>query len=395
VRCRPERSQRALHRAALALIFLTGPGSAQPPDPIPAPALSREAAMSDPTANSRMIEHARLVAPHIHMLTAPATSDPAPLANEILIEQTDGLVLLDAGKTRGAGKRIVALIRSLSDKPVKAIILTHEHPDHVMGLGPIVETWPNVEIVASARTNAHLLKDDAYRRLPRALSDTAERDGARAAALEGYAKEDGPHLHDPTLSEEERRGWARLVGVLALRIADEQGSYLVLPTRTLTDRYVLPDPVAPVEVRFIGAGHTDGDVIAWMPRQHVAAAGDMVVAPIPFGSTNMLDWPATLRKLRSLDPRAIVPGHGPILPGLAYLDRLIALLDHVVGEARRLSAGPPLSDAQILARADLSRERAIFAGNDKWRAYWFDQYVLPDVVEACHELGAAEARRKS
>jgi hypothetical protein len=125
----------------------------------------------------------------------------------------------------------------------------------------------------------------------------AERDMkevAGAASLRAHTGEYGPHLRDPSLSPEERRGWADVVGVLDLRIADEKGTYLVLPTVTVTHRYVLDDCTAPVEALFIGPAHTDGDIAVWTPKQRVVATGDMVVAPIPYGGSSPVEWPATL-----------------------------------------------------------------------------------------------------
>ena len=374
------------------LALLPSPGAAQMDSPASGEDRAYLAAMSLPAAEQRMIEHKVAVAPYIHMLTAPATSGPAPLANEVVIEQSDGLVLVDAGKTRGAGKRIVALIRSISPKPVKAVIITHWHQDHVMGLGPIVEAWPNARIIASVRTRDHILNDDSYRGVPCALADSAERDRSRAAALTGYARQFAASLHDPALSAEERSGWAETLGVLALRIADEKGTYLVPPGVTFDSRFAIDDPVAPVEARFIGPGHTDGDIIVWMPKQKVIAAGDMVVAPIPYGSTDVLAWPETLGRLRDLGPDIVIPGHGPVERGTDYVERLIALLVRIRGEAQRLAAQPKLSDDQVQAKADLSAQKTLFAGVDKWRGYWFDQYVVPDVAQAYRQLATRPAR---
>jgi glyoxylase-like metal-dependent hydrolase (beta-lactamase superfamily II) len=364
---------------AAALADPPGDKVLDPPDP----------RMSDPAAERRMIEHAVAVAPHIHVLTAPATSDPAPLANEIVIEQADGLVLVDAGKTRGAGKRVVALIRKISPKPVKFVVITHWHGDHLWGLGPIVEAWPKVKIVSSVRTADSIAQQ--YKDAPESLSATAQRDRARAGILRGYGTDLAPKINDRSLSEEERRGWAEMVGVLALRTADEKGSYLVRPNVTFSDQFLIPDPEAPVEARFIGPGHTDGDVIAWMPRQGVVASGDLVVAPIPFGGTNMLEWPETLDRLAAYSPKFVVPGHGPVLRGAAYVTLLANTLREVRRQAQALAAGTALTDEQVAAKTELSRSRSLFAGHDKWRAYWFDQYVVPDVVEAYHELLARKA----
>jgi hypothetical protein len=68
-------------------------------------------------------------------------------------------------------------------------------------------------------------------------------------------------LTDPKLSDEERPGWADVVGVLQLRIADEKGTSLVIPNTVFKDSHLLDDPDAPVEAISIGSSHTHGDVV--------------------------------------------------------------------------------------------------------------------------------------
>lgn len=381
--------RRAASGALLSLCLLPVAAAAQAADSSPAhPAGAYTSDMSLPSAEQRMREVAIKVAPGIYAFHAPLSDGPAPLANEMLVEQKDGLVLIDAGKTRGAGARIVALIRGISAKPVKAVIITHWHPDHVLGLGPIIEAWPHAAIIASVATRNHIRDDDSYRGVPRAPGLTATRDSSRAAVLRQYADQSGGSIRDPKLSDEEHRGWADVIGVLDLRIHDERGTYLVLPTVTFTDEYLLEDPVAPVEARFIGPAHTDGDVVAWAPRQRVVAAGDMVVAPIPFGGSHVLQWPATLRRLEALHPRVIVPGHGPIQPDARYVDRMIEGLNAIRREAERLAGGPPLSADDATAQAKLSATKRAFAGQDPWLAYWFDQYFAPNIAVAYDSLRA-------
>jgi glyoxylase-like metal-dependent hydrolase (beta-lactamase superfamily II) len=178
--------------------------------------------------------------------------------------------------------------------------------------------------------------------------------------------------------------------VLALRIADERGTYLVLPTTTFTDRYVIDDAVAPVEALFLGPGHTDGDIVVWMPKQRAVAAGDLIVAPIPFGGTNVTEWSASLEKLLDLRPTVIVPGHGTVQHSAAYAKLMISTLDDLCRQVALLPATPLLADDTVIAKTNLAAERARFAAGSRWRAFWFDQYVTPNAATAYHELHRKE-----
>lgn len=75
-----------------------------------------------------------------------------------------------------------------------------------------------------------------------------------------------------------------------------------------------------VELRHLGRGHTDNDVVAFVPDSGVLFAGDLVEegAPPAFGDSYPLDWPETDRRLLALARGAIVPGHGEVV-GAAFV----------------------------------------------------------------------------
>ncbi|MBV9884869.1 MAG: MBL fold metallo-hydrolase, partial [Sphingomonadaceae bacterium] len=75
----------------------------------------------------------RELAPGLHLLTTPPDYLGRVIGNVSIIEQSDGLVLVDSGGTIADGRRVVAYIRSFTRKPVKAILITHWHGDHPLG----------------------------------------------------------------------------------------------------------------------------------------------------------------------------------------------------------------------------------------------------------------------
>ncbi|MGH3566058.1 MAG: MBL fold metallo-hydrolase [Pseudonocardia sp.] len=98
------------------------------------------------------------------------------------------------------------------------------------------------------------------------------------------------------------------------------GDHLTADALTATDP-PLPDHPAPVsldlggrtvDLRHLGRGHTDHDLVAAVPDAGVVFAGDLVEqgAPPDFGDAVVADWPGTLTAVLSLCPHTIVPGHG-------------------------------------------------------------------------------------
>ena len=69
-----------------------------------------------------------------------------------------------------------------------------------------------------------------------------------------------------------------------------------------------------VQVKFLGRGNTSGDAVAYLPKERIVVAGDLVVHPIPYIYDGYpTEWIQTLQNLAQLDADSIVPGHGPIL----------------------------------------------------------------------------------
>ena len=100
------------------------------------------------------IFQAREIAPGIHLLGTPADYSGPAVGNMTIVEQKDGLVVLDSGATIGHGRTLVAYIRSISPKPVKLVSISHWHNDHPLGVAAIREAWPKVRIVSTAATRS-------------------------------------------------------------------------------------------------------------------------------------------------------------------------------------------------------------------------------------------------
>jgi len=343
-------------------------------------ALAFAQAPSLPTQQDGYFQTITRVADGVWLIAQPQPFHVQPIGNVVVVEQADGLVLVDGGGSPGAGRRIVELVRSVSRKPVKAVAITHWHGDHVLGLSSIVQAWPKADIIATDITDAHL----------RGRSMKAYPKGAPDAALQAAFDKrlDGPEaflrdsLAKPGLTAREREGFEASQRLFAQYRIDTRGLALALPTRTFVDSLKLDDPTHPVELRHPGRGNTDGDLIAWLPRQRVMATGDLVVAPIPFGfNAYPEDWQRTLRTMRAMHPAVWLPGHGAAM----HEDTYVARLDGLIGDTRDAVAPlakQGLSMDEANKRIDLSADRARFVGDDPWLVRWFDRYWTQPFIDA-------------
>lgn len=345
---------------ALALLAPGAANAAEPPAPPPG-----------------YVQEMRPVAEGVWVLTQPAFL-VQPAGNVTVIEQADGFVLVDAGGSPGAARRVVEQVRKLGSKPVKAVIVTHWHGDHPQGLAEILAAWPRARTIATEATRAHLSNPDTMN-TPAVLD--AERDRAfyeKGAQLAAYSRD----MAGRAETESERDGWAQAAGLFERYREDMLGATTLAPVEGFTGRLVIEDREAPVEALFLGRANTDGDAVVWLPVQRVLVTGDLVVAPIPFGfGSYPADWIETLKRLRGYDFAALVPGHGAPQADRAYLDRLIALLSEVRAQVGPLAA-QGLNLEETRKRVDFAAQAAAFAGDDPWLRRWFDQYWVQPITAA-------------
>jgi glyoxylase-like metal-dependent hydrolase (beta-lactamase superfamily II) len=243
------------------------------------------------------------VSERVHLIYKPNPADPPFEGNIVVIEQTQGLVVVDAGGSPAAGRAAVAEIRKLSGKPVRFLIYTHYHGDHNLGAGAFRAAWPGVTILSTAKTRENMTGPPmAYvKGYAKSYSDMADFAATKAA--------------DQTLPARLRAGWARTAQAGPGMVAGYADMAVYPADVTFTDRLSIPDAEAPVAVMFLGRGNTDGDAVVWAPKQRVLASGDLVVAPIPYAAhTYPGEWIATLKRLEALDFRWPRSASGWTLP---------------------------------------------------------------------------------
>ena len=120
----------------------------------------------------------------------------------------------------------------------------------------------------------------------------------------------------------------------------------VLPNVTFDQRLVVQDAPRTFELLTL-FGDASAVTVAYLPREKVLLAGDVIIYPLPYTPNGYLisRWLESLRSIRAMDVVAIVPGHGPVLKDSAYLDLLIQLISQVTEEVERaLEAGALTAD---------------------------------------------------
>jgi cyclase len=232
--------------------------------------------------------------------------DGGSLSNAGVIEFGGHLIAVDALGPPVHARAFKAAAREATGKEFQRVINTHHHRDHTHG-------------------NCFFLP-----------SPIVAHEYARAAIIEmGIAAK--PFAERPDWQE----------GMSDLKLAP--------PTETFTDRLTYRDGDLVVDVRFIGPGHTWGDVVVHLPRQRILFGGDVAFWYVTPAAHNghVSRWIEAVDRVLQMDADVIVPGHGAI-GGRKELLETKAYLELLRREARRrYDAG--MRPGQAAADIDLER----------------------------------------
>ena len=364
--------------AGLAFCLIAWPSSAQ----VATAAVGSE---GSPAADTGYFQMVRRIDKGVWLLVEPKFQ-LQPIGNVTVIEQSAGLVLVDAGGSPGAGRRIVQMVRALSSKPVKAVIITQWHGDKPQGLTEILRAWPGARTISTRATQAHLSD-------PATMNSPPSPDAVRNADYQQQLSStvgDMRQMQQAATTARERRGFADTVRMLEQYALDMDGALTVPTKEAFTDSLTINDPRAPLRVLFLGRANTDGDAVVWLPRQRILIAGETVILPFPYGFESYpADWIATLEKLRAFRFRFLVPGHGMPQTDRAQIDRIIAVLRDVRAQVGPL-ASQGLTLAEVEAKVDLGKHEAIFAGDDPWLRRWFRAFFVHPIVSSAYREARGE-----
>lgn len=289
-------------------------------------------------------------------------------SNVLFVVNDDDVLVVDANLTPSSAEASIAALRKLTPKPVRYLVNTHRHHDHVGGNEVYRREFPGVEIVGSSA-----MRDD-LESAGQATMDGWTGWAAEMAATIPKMLESGKGYGGQPLTAEER---ASLEGDLAAAralVADAPRMHVVAPTLTVADRLTLRRSAgkAPrtIEIVALGKGHTRGDLVVWLPQERIAATGDLLVAPVPLvggDQSYVEEWIGTLDRLQALGATTYLPGHGAVQRGDAqltlYRDFLRAALDETrAAMAKGLSAEEALATDGASGAIDLASFRDRMAG---------------------------------
>lgn len=255
----------------------------------------------------------------------------AGFSNAGFVVGPEYVVVIDTLGTNSMHDGFIDAIRSVTDRPVGLVIITHHHVDHVLG----THRFMPARVICHRQCRAHIL---------------AGRD---------------------TMVQR----WRNMRPLLA---PDLDEIPVVVPDITFETRVSIHLGERELVVFHPGLAHTDGDAAVYLPGDGVLFTGDLFfnqVCPAAFQG-NVKGWMAAVAGMLELDAQVIVPGHGPVADRAALAEMLRYLQLIQTGSEQAFAQG--LTPEQAFARIEVGSFRQ-----------WFDteHRLLQDIQRVYDSLG--------
>ncbi len=259
---------------------------------------------------------------------ASAANDDA-IANLSFVIGADAVAVIDPGGSRTDGQRLRASIRAVTSLPIRYVVLSHVHPDHIFGASAFLPDQPRFV---------------GHARLPHQLAERGSYYRQRLAAI----------------------------------VSTEEAGDFVMPDLLVENRAELDLGGRKLSVTAHPTAHTDNDLSLLDEQTATLFAADLLfIGRVPSLDGSLPGWLGEIERLKALPARLAVPGHGPVAAPwpacVADMQRYLATL------AREIRA-------MIARGADIETAVETVGQSERDRWTLFDDYNGHNVTVAFKEL---------
>jgi cyclase len=272
---------------------------------------------------------------------------PGIASNGAFIVNQDDVVVVDTHLRPSWAREIIAEIKKVTDKPVRYIINTHWHRDHVQGNQAYIATYgPGVTIIQQ-----DLAREDQIKNQPVEIVTRAPEEIARLEKLlsSGQDEKGAP------LTAAARLQLQHALDLQKAYVAEIPQIQLVPGNLTFDHSLVLHEVGRDICLYYYGYAHSRGDAIVYLPAEKIVLTGDVLESGVPLmRSAYPVEWLGVLESIEKLDWNTVIPGHGGIQRDRQTIKGFAAYLTDLVAGVKQAAAKGMTADETVIS-VDLSK----------------------------------------
>jgi len=290
------------------------------------------------------------------------TSIGYQVSTNSMIVGDDGVIIIDPGQQVAAARTVRAEFEEISSKPIRAIIYTHSHSDHINGAPAFVDQGEDIQIWARSNFGSEQTR----------LEVAGLGSGARMANTQGFDLLPEQKMGVGVAIPPQRRPRSSMMRDGVERTQAPSRPEIIKPTHTFSEERTRLE-IAGVTIELVAApGETNDQLYVWLPEHRVVFAGDNFYQSWPnvyplrgTARRSIRDWISSIDKMVNENPLHVVGGHTSPMLGNAvdvltnYRDAMHWVLDRTIEGATQFmtpdelveyAALPPnLADLDYLA----------------------------------------------
>ncbi len=257
----------------------------------------------------------------VYYATASGTMNVG--ANSPIIVNDDEVLVIDSQITPAAARALVADLKAITSKPVRYVVDSHYHYDHSHGNQIFA---PDAQVIGHDNTRRRMLTNvlEQYTYL-----SSVQPVPARVESLKQRIAQEADPQQKAALERQVASSLAYLEQVKETKVTP--------PNLTFETTMTLVRGGREIRLLYLGRGHTDTDVVVFLPKERIVCTGDLMESVVSYmGDSYPEEWIATLEKLKALDFDTVMPGHGVVFKGKTKIEAFQKYLRDVITQVTAL-----------------------------------------------------------
>ncbi|HEV7782744.1 MAG TPA: MBL fold metallo-hydrolase [Chitinophagaceae bacterium] len=235
--------------------------------------------------------------------------------NGVAIIGSDGVFFIDTYIQTNYAEEAIQRLKQITRLPVKYVLNTHWHNDHVIGNYIFKKKFPACSIIAHDATFSDMIKT-----IKEAVATEMKVNDDGIAQAEKELKDGKTQNTGTPLTGSMKDFWEWQIREGYEYRKAYKGNQFANADITFSDSMTFHWGSQTIRLIHVASnGHSAGDVIAWIPEKRVVVTGDIIVGPTPYATySNIKGMVNSIQSIIDLDPAVVIPGHGEIGYDLSY-----------------------------------------------------------------------------